>query len=128
MRIDAVRYGVRSNKTLRKVAGRSDALYKAQNEVLKKSYGSGPKIELVNGKLMKSANNYEKVDKNERKRKLKENEDQYYDAISEEEGYDEEDEIFYVHVVDDTNKVARKHQDSDEEEETSNSDLEESKM
>lgn len=40
---------------------------------MKKSNASNLKIELVNGKLLKSAKNFEKVDKNERKRKLKQN-------------------------------------------------------
>ena len=65
MRIDAVRFGVRTNKTIRKPA--SGPSMKLENEILKQS-NQQAKIELVNGKLMKSANNFEKKDKNDRKR------------------------------------------------------------
>lgn len=71
MRIEATRFGVKTNKTIRKSGNNSSALKKLQHDVVKMSNASGPKIELVNGKLLKSANNFEKKNKNERKRKLK---------------------------------------------------------
>jgi hypothetical protein len=71
MRIDATRFGVRTNKTIRKAGSHSEALSKVQEKVLKESYASNPSIELVNGKLLKSSNNFEKINKKERKRKLR---------------------------------------------------------
>lgn len=44
--------------------------------VILKNSNKAPKLELFGDKLIKSANNYEKIDKNERKRRLGKNQNQ----------------------------------------------------
>eukprot|EP00347_Sterkiella_histriomuscorum_P014199 403361792 len=118
MRIEATRFGVRTNKTIRKAGNTSVALSKLQDEVVKKSNASHPQIELVNGKLLKSAKNFEKIDKNERKRKLQQNE-VYSNQHDEEYDSAEESQEFYVQIVENTKKSKKQNvqeSDSDEEE------------
>ena len=92
MRIDATRFGVKTGKTIRRAptGGANVALHKAQAEALKQSQKNQLQIELVNGKLMKSAHNFEKINKKERKRQLTE---QNTNAYNYQES-DEEDSIY----------------------------------
>lgn len=111
MRIEAVRFGVKTNKTIRK--GGTQQIKKMETEILKHCEKQA-RIELIGGKLLKSSKNYEKIDKNERKRKLKQDAGE---ASSEDE--DEEQEEYLVQVFHDHEELKRPHDaDSDEEEDT----------
>lgn len=84
MRIDAVRFGVRTNKTIRKSGQKGATIQDIEKEILKQS-NKTPQVMLYGDKLVKSANNFEKKNKQDRKRQLKQNKDTEY--ISEEEEY-----------------------------------------
>lgn len=100
MKIDAVRFGVRTNKTIRK-ANKSTISYDMEKAILKQS-NNGSVISSYGDKLIKSANNFEQINKKERKRKLK----QDADEIEEDEDY-EQDEEFYVQVLPDHMNVKK---------------------
>jgi hypothetical protein len=53
MRIDSVRFGVKTNKTIRKAGTKGGIIDKIEKEVLKQS-NQPAKVELYNGKLLKS--------------------------------------------------------------------------
>lgn len=63
MRIESVRFGVRTKKTLRKTGSK---VVNIEQEILKHSTND-PKVKLYDGKFIQS-HTYEKKDKNERKR------------------------------------------------------------
>ena len=116
MRIETVRFGVKTNKTIRK--GGTQQIKKMETEILKHCEKQA-RIELIGGKLLKSSKNYEKIDKNERKRKLKQD-----DTSSEEES--EEQEEYLVQVIHDHEELKRPLDDDSEKEEDVTQDLTES--
>lgn len=126
MRIEATRFGVKTSKTIRRAANgaTNSALHNAQAAAVIHSQKSQPQIQLVNGKLMKSKHNFEKVDKNERKRQLTEQSNLKYSHYHEED--EEEDELFdeqeqyMVEIVDDrkSKKNKRQYESEEDDEET----------
>jgi hypothetical protein len=123
MRIESVRFGVRSSKTIRKSGQKGVISTDIEKAILKQS-NKGVSIQAYGEKLIKSANNFEKINKNERKRKLKQNANEVED---EDEIFEQEDEEFYVQVIPDKNQEKRQDSDSDNEnEETKDQDGEES--
>lgn len=105
MRIDSVRFGVRTNKTIRKTNGNiSEAVEKViLNNATKVS--KGIQLKIKDNQMVKSAKNFEKIDKNERKRKLKQ--DQYAeDEYNYQEDQELEDEI-YVDIVSEYKPMAK---------------------
>jgi hypothetical protein len=118
MRIEGSRFGVKTSKTIRRAPANGQALNKAQNEALKQSQKSHPQVELVNGKLMKSANNFEKVNKKERKRQLTEAMEDQYQVEADEQDFEEEEQ-YMVEIVDNRpTKASKRRQDEEDEEET----------
>lgn len=89
MRIEATKFGVKTNKTLRKAGAQKGGIIEEVEKTVLKQSNSVAQVELYNGKLLKSKNNFEQIDKNERKRKLREDDetanDQQYDSEDQEE-------------------------------------------
>ena len=74
MRFDTVRFGVKTNKTIRKAGQKGAMIQEVEKTILSKS-NAVAQVELYDGKLLKSKNNFEQINKNERKRKLKKDEE-----------------------------------------------------
>jgi hypothetical protein len=123
MRIDSVRFGVRTSKTIRKSGQKTAITFDMENAIIKQS-NKGASLQAYDDKLIKSANNFEKINKNERKRKLKQNANE---VEEEDEYFEQEDEEFYVQVIPDKNFEKRQDSDSENEnEETKDEDGEDS--
>lgn len=129
MRIEGSRFGVKTNKTIRRAGegAKNQALSKAQEQAVKLSQKNHPQVELVNGKLMKSANNFEKVNKKERKRQLTEameDEDRY--GVEEDEEYMDEEMQYQIQIVKDSMTAKQRRQQEEEDEEETKSESEDS--
>ena len=112
MRIDTVRFGVRTNKTIRKTGQKNGTSVEVEKALLKQINKQGARIHAYNEKIIKSSNNFEKINKNERKRKLKEN----VSENEEDEYFEQNDEEIYVQVITESKKRAAEESDNENEE------------
>lgn len=120
MRLDSVRFGVRTNKTIRKAEGTTKGTFlsQAQQLAIKKSNEElKSKVAVYKNKMIKSENYYEKINKKEqRKRKLREDEVETYGIEEEELDTIQEKEIMF-RVVPDLEEIHTQ-EESDTEDQT----------